>query len=81
MKWHNYQFLYQCFFGMVLDKPGKPEGPIKISDVHKEGCSLKWSPPEDDGGVPLSHYVVEKMDTETGKYNSLYTNFQIQTFK
>lgn len=52
---------------MILDKPGKPEGPIKISDIHKEGCSLKWNPPQDDGGVPLSHYVVEKMDAETGK--------------
>lgn len=52
---------------MNLDKPGKPEGPIKISDVHKEGCSLKWNAPEDDGGVPLSHYLVEKMDAETGK--------------
>lgn len=52
---------------MIVDKPGKPEGPIKISDVHKEGCSLKWNPPADDGGVPLSHYLVEKMDAETGK--------------
>lgn len=54
-------------FIFILDKPGKPEGPIKISDVHKEGASLKWNPPEDDGGVPLSHYLVEKMDAETGK--------------
>lgn len=52
---------------IILDKPGKPEGPIKISDIHKEGCSLKWNPPADDGGVPLSHYLVEKMDAETGK--------------
>lgn len=53
---------------LVLDKPGKPEGPLKVSDVHKEGCTLKWNPPLDDGGVPLDHYVVEKMDTETGRW-------------
>ncbi|KAG8335958.1 myosin light chain kinase activity protein [Homalodisca vitripennis] len=52
----------------VLDKPGKPEGPLKISDVHKEGCTLKWNPPEDDGGVPIEYYQVEKMDTETGRW-------------
>lgn len=52
----------------VLDKPGKPEGPLKISDVHKEGCTLKWNPPEDDGGVPIEYYAVEKMDTETGRW-------------
>lgn len=52
----------------VLDKPSKPEGPLKISDVHKEGCTLKWNPPQDDGGVPLDYYQVEKMDTATGRW-------------
>ena len=53
---------------VVLDKPGKPEGPLKISEVHKEGCNLKWNPPLDDGGAPVEHYLVEKMDTETGRW-------------
>lgn len=53
---------------MVLDKPGKPEGPLKISDVHKEGCDLKWNAPEDDGGVPIDFYLVEKQDKETGRW-------------
>ena len=30
----------------VLDKPGKPEGPIEVTDVHKEGCKIKWKPPK-----------------------------------
>jgi len=63
----NVRINASSIFIFILDKPGKPEGPIKISDVHKEGASLKWNPPEDDGGVPLSHYLVEKMDAETGK--------------
>lgn len=52
----------------VLDKPGKPEGPLRISDIHKEGCSLKWNPPRDDGGVPIEYYAVEKLDTATGRW-------------
>lgn len=52
----------------VLDKPGKPEGPLKVSNVHKEGCSLKWNPPLDDGGVPIDYYAVEKMDVESGRW-------------
>ncbi|KAI5639981.1 immunoglobulin i-set domain-containing protein [Phthorimaea operculella] len=52
----------------VLDVPAKPEGPLKISDVHKEGCTLKWNPPLDDGGAPIDHYLVEKLDTETGRW-------------
>lgn len=54
----------------VLDKPAKPEGPLRISDVHKEGCTLKWNPPLDDGGVPIEYYAVEKMDLETGRWVS-----------
>ncbi|CAH2099215.1 unnamed protein product [Euphydryas editha] len=53
---------------IVLDVPAKPEGPLKISDVHKEGCTLKWNAPLDDGGAPIDHYLVEKLDTETGRW-------------
>ncbi|XP_055385446.1 twitchin isoform X34 [Condylostylus longicornis] len=52
----------------ILDKPGKPEGPLKIKDIHKEGCKLDWQPPKDDGGAPIDHYIVEKMDVESGRW-------------
>ncbi|GIY64293.1 twitchin [Caerostris darwini] len=52
----------------VQDRPSAPEGPLTVSDVHKEGCKLKWKKPKDDGGVPLEGYLVEKMDEETGKW-------------
>lgn len=39
-----------------------------MSDVHKEGCSLAWNPPTDDGGAEISHYVVEKEDVATGHW-------------
>lgn len=53
---------------IILDRPSKPEGPLRITDVHKEGASLKWNPPLDDGGVPIDHYLVEKMDIDTGRW-------------
>jgi len=52
----------------VLDKPTKPRGPIEVSDVHSEGCTLEWKPPEDDGGTPIESYAVEKLDPETGRW-------------
>ncbi|XP_073811656.1 projectin protein bent isoform X33 [Musca autumnalis] len=52
----------------ILDRPGQPEGPLRISDVHKEGCKLKWNPPLDSGGLPIDYYVVEKMDVESGRW-------------
>lgn len=27
---------------IVLDRPGKPEGPLEVTDVHAEGCTLQW---------------------------------------
>lgn len=49
-----------------LDKPTPPCGPLKIADVNAEGCNLSWNPPTDDGGLPIDHYLVEKMDPKTG---------------
>lgn len=53
---------------IILDKPSKPEGPLEVSDVHKEGCKLQWNKPKDDGGLPLTAYIVEKMDVATGRW-------------
>lgn len=50
----------------VTDKPTAPEGPLQITDVHKEGCTLKWKRPLDDGGMPVEYYQIDKMDPETG---------------
>lgn len=52
----------------VLDVPSPPQGPLKVEDVHAEGATLKWSPPQDDGGQPIEKYVVEKMDENTGRW-------------
>lgn len=59
-------FSYLLIYFTKPDRPGKPEGPLEISDIHKEGCKLKWDKPKDDGGVPISGYTVEKMDVTTG---------------
>lgn len=29
----------------VLGKPGKPKGPLDVSNVTEEGCDLAWKPP------------------------------------
>lgn len=52
----------------VIDKPGMPEGPLKVSDIHAEGCTLTWREPDDDGGTPIEKYIVEKFDEVTGRW-------------
>lgn len=53
---------------IVIDKPGAPGGPLKAKNVHADGLTLEWNPPADDGGTPVEHYVVEKMDEATGRW-------------
>lgn len=52
----------------VLDKPSRPEKPLVVSDITKESCSLSWKIPLDDGGSPILHYVIEKMDLTRGTW-------------
>uniref|UniRef100_A0A3B3BZJ2 Titin n=1 Tax=Oryzias melastigma TaxID=30732 RepID=A0A3B3BZJ2_ORYME len=47
----------------VLDRPGPSEGPLTISNVTEEKCSLSWLPPRHDGGASISHYVIQKRET------------------
>ncbi|CAG9109339.1 unnamed protein product [Plutella xylostella] len=53
---------------IVLDKPGKPEGPLEVSDIHADHVKLAWKKPKHTGGLPLSAFVIEKMDVLTGKW-------------
>uniref|UniRef100_A0A3B3WVR5 Ig-like domain-containing protein n=1 Tax=Poecilia mexicana TaxID=48701 RepID=A0A3B3WVR5_9TELE len=47
----------------VLDRPGPPIGPLKVSDVTADNCVLMWAPPADDGGAKIEGYVVEKRES------------------
>ena len=31
-----------------------------VSSYFFKGCNVEWGPPEDDGGTPITHYIVEK---------------------
>ena len=51
---------------IVLDAPAAPEGPLEMSDVRADQATLSWKPPADDFGAPVSDYVVEMLDPDTG---------------
>lgn len=46
---------------IISDEPLKPGTP-EITDYDNESVSLKWTPPEFDGGAPIEKYIIEKKD-------------------
>jgi len=53
---------------LFAGRPGKPKGPLEATDVTKNGCKLKWKKPDDDGGLPIEYYEIEKLDPLTGQW-------------
>lgn len=47
---------------LIVDRPTPPQGPLDVSDITPDTCTLSWKAPLDDGGSPITNYVVEKMD-------------------
>ncbi|XP_026681919.1 twitchin-like [Diaphorina citri] len=56
---------------LLVNKPSPPQGPLDVSDITPESCSLSWKPPLDDGGSPITNYVVEKYESATGFWSKL----------
>lgn len=45
------------------DVPGRPDAP-EVTEITAESASLSWNPPSDDGGAPITNYIIE-MKTKT----------------
>lgn len=53
----------------VLDRPEAPEGPMKVS-IEGTAITLLWKKIKDDGGAPLEHYQLEKIDNEKNTWGA-----------
>ena len=53
--------IYQLY-NRILGLPGAPIGPLDVSDITTHMCNLHWRPPAYDGGMRITHYVVERKD-------------------
>ncbi|CAD5231210.1 unnamed protein product [Bursaphelenchus xylophilus] len=50
-------------------KPGTPSPPLDISITQvKDGFLLKWNPPEDDGGSPITRYALDFRRNSTSEW-------------
>ena len=59
---------------VVLDRPGPPVGPLEVGEIGESTVCLKWSPPEYDGGSPVTNYIVLRRETSTPSWTEVSTN-------
>ena len=51
----------------ILDVPLKPRN-FNLDEIRAEHVKVSWAPPEDDGGKPITGYVVRATDIEYGEW-------------
>ncbi|XP_061139945.1 titin-like isoform X1 [Syngnathus typhle] len=65
----------------VLDRPGSPEGPLRVKAVSGEKCNLHWNPPLNDGGASVSHYILEKRETSRVTWTGVDPHVETVSYK
>nr|XP_061814213.1 immunoglobulin-like and fibronectin type III domain-containing protein 1 [Nerophis lumbriciformis] len=56
---------------IVLDKPTPPQGPVDIMESAVTSIEFKWKPPKDNGGCPVTNYIIERQQVGRNKWSSL----------
>ena len=51
-----------CVCVCVTERPGPPSGKLRASKVTQDSVTLDWLPPLDDGGSPLTAFIIEAKD-------------------
>lgn len=51
----------KMFASFFADVPSAPTD-INVTDVFQTSCVVQWKPSKDDGGMPIQHYAVERLD-------------------
>ncbi|XP_038839281.1 titin-like [Salvelinus namaycush] len=65
----------------VLDRPGPSSGPLDITGLTAEKCTLTWRPPQENGGAEILRYIVEKCETSRVTWTSVHEDVKATTCK
>ncbi|KAI4788997.1 hypothetical protein KUCAC02_035499, partial [Chaenocephalus aceratus] len=65
----------------VLDIPGPASGPLSVSGLTAEKCTIMWGPPQENGGAEIMHYIVEKRETSRLAWTLVYADMKATTCK
>ncbi|XP_041836596.1 immunoglobulin-like and fibronectin type III domain-containing protein 1 [Melanotaenia boesemani] len=53
---------------VVLDKPTPPQCPVDIIESAVTSVEFKWKPPKDNGGSPITNYIIERQQLGRNKW-------------
>ncbi|XP_071351285.1 immunoglobulin-like and fibronectin type III domain-containing protein 1 [Trachinotus anak] len=56
---------------IVKDKPTPPQGPVDIMESAVTSVEFKWKPPKDNGGCPITNYIIERQQAGRNKWSNL----------
>jgi len=54
-------------FSSSTDVPG-PAGRPTIFDVSRDGMTVAWNPPDEDGGLEVSGYIIERKEVRSDRW-------------
>ena len=66
-------FQSESVFYTFSEPPSPPRDP-QIVDFDNQSVTLRWSPPADNGGRPITHYIIQKKDKFGGWFDALVTD-------
>ena len=62
----------EVWYETLPDRPGPPLRPASKGRLHSNSFKVRWDCPSDDGGSPITNYILE-IDDSRGKYpQSIY---------
>ncbi|XP_073323736.1 immunoglobulin-like and fibronectin type III domain-containing protein 1 [Pagrus major] len=56
---------------VVLDRPTPPLNPVDIIESSSTCIDFKWRPPKDDGGSPITDYIMERQQIGRNSWKKL----------